>query len=140
MTQAKSHDRQLDGVAQTFWERHSDRILGAAALSVLLFGTVTYHILEEWSWVDSFYFSSVAVSTVGFGDLTPSTDASKLFTILYIFSGITIITVWLNMRLKRHANRIQKNRSLTPASGTAMLPPNEAPSGPDAGGFVNPKD
>jgi hypothetical protein len=65
-------------------------------------GTVAYHSIEDWSWVDSFYFSAVAGSTVGFGDLAPSTDASKLFTVLYIFSSITILGTFLNERLKHH--------------------------------------
>lgn len=34
--------------------------------------------------MDSLYFSVIAVTTVGFGDITPSTDASKLFTIFYV--------------------------------------------------------
>ncbi|MBG7606174.1 MAG: two pore domain potassium channel family protein [Actinobacteria bacterium] len=45
---------------------------------------MAYRILEDRSWVDSFCSCTVAVTTVGFGDLTPSTDASKLFTVFYI--------------------------------------------------------
>lgn len=137
MNDAKNGDGQLDAPSPTFWERHSNRILGVLALGVLVIGTVVYHLAEGWSWVDSFYFSSVAVSTVGFGDLSPSTDASKLFTVFYIFSGITIITVWLNMRLKRHATRVQQKRGFAPASGAPALPPNVTPSGTDTTGPVN---
>lgn len=61
-----------------------------------------------WSWVDAFYFSAVAVTTVGFGDLAPSTDASKLFTVLYIFSGVAIITLFLNDRLRRRERRVKQ--------------------------------
>ena len=125
------------GSSPTFWERHSNRILGASALSVLMVGTVVYHLLEDWSWVDSFYFSSVAVTTVGFGDLTPSTDASKLFTVFYIFSGLTIISVWLNTRLKYRATKAVKKRDITPASGVPVLPPNEMPTDPRAIGPVD---
>lgn len=98
------------GSAPTFWERHDNRILGASALSVLTVGTVVYHLLEDWSWVDSFYFSSVAVTTVGFGDLTPSTDVSKLFTVFYIFSGLAIVSVWLNARLKHRETKAARKR------------------------------
>lgn len=75
---------------------------------VLSMGTVGYRLLEEWSWVDAFYFSAVAVTTVGFGDLAPSTDASKLFTVLYIFSGVAIITLFLNDRLRRRERRVNQ--------------------------------
>ena len=84
---------------------HGFKILAASAMSVVLGATVVYRLLEDWSWVDSLYFSVVAVTTVGFGDLTPSTDASKLFTVLYILVGISLITAYLNMRLKRRATR-----------------------------------
>jgi hypothetical protein len=125
------------GSSPTFWERHSNRILGASAVSVLMVGTIVYHLLEDWSWVDSFYFSSVAVTTVGFGDLTPSTDVSKLFTVLYIFSGITIVTLWLNTRLKHRASRVATKRGFNPASGVPVLPPNEIPTNPGATGPVD---
>lgn len=77
-------------------------ILVGAVVAVLVVGTVGYHYLEGWSWVDAFYFSAVAGSTVGFGDLSPTTNASKLFTVLYIFSAMSIITTFLDQRLKYH--------------------------------------
>jgi voltage-gated potassium channel len=77
-------------------------ILAGAVLFVLAVGTVAYHYLEDWSWVDAFYFSSVAGSTVGFGDLSPTTNGSKLFTVVYIFSSMTIIATFLDQRLKYH--------------------------------------
>lgn len=47
--------------------------------------------LEHWTVVDALYFSIVTMSTVGYGDLTPTTTGSKAFTILYIFFGITMV-------------------------------------------------
>jgi hypothetical protein len=40
-------------------------------------GTIVYNFLEDWSWVDSLYFATVAVTTVGFGDLVPTGDGSS---------------------------------------------------------------
>ena len=89
--------------ASQAWNKNAFRYLAGLALMVLLIGTVVYRIIEDWSWVDSLYFSVVAVTTVGFGDLSPSTDASKLFTVLYILLGITIVTTFLNNRFKYKA-------------------------------------
>ncbi len=88
------------------WDAYSAHIIGIFSLVTLGVGTVVYHLLEDWGWVDSFYFSAVALTTVGFGDLSPSTDASKLFTVFYIFSGISLIGALLNELSKRHAKRI----------------------------------
>ena len=68
---------------------------------VLLIGTLVYSAIEGWSLVDSFYFSSVALTAVGFGDLTPSSDFSKIFTVFYIFSGIAIVASWIQVRTKQ---------------------------------------
>ncbi len=55
----------------------------------LLFGaTYFYYKLEGWSMVDALYFSVMTMSTIGYGDLVPSSNLSKLFTIVYAFLSI----------------------------------------------------
>jgi hypothetical protein len=93
---------------QVFIEEYAYRLLAGLAILLLATGTIVYRALEDWSWVDSFYFSAVAVTTVGFGDLTPTRDISKLFTVLYIFSGIGIITTFINLRLRRHGSAVSE--------------------------------
>jgi voltage-gated potassium channel len=61
------------------------------ALGTLLAGTLVYHWLEGWSYLDSLYFCVVSLATVGYGDYTPSTPIAKLFTIFYIINGIAIL-------------------------------------------------
>ena len=102
-----------DGQGASAWETYSTRIIGLFSLLALGTGTVVYRILEDWSWVDAFYFSAVALTTVGFGDLTPSTDVSKLFTVFYIFSGISLIGALLNEFMKRHARRMSARAAQT---------------------------
>ncbi|MFT5056870.1 MAG: voltage-gated potassium channel [Pseudoalteromonas distincta] len=65
-------------------------------LLVILGGSMTYHYLENWSWVDAIYFSVVTLTTVGFGDFAPKTDGGKIFTIFYIIIGIGIILSFIN--------------------------------------------
>ena len=43
------------------------------------------------TWFDSFYFTVVSVTTVGYGDITASSDAAKAVTILVIFFGFALI-------------------------------------------------
>lgn len=75
-------------------------------------GVLVYRLLEDWSWVDSLYFSVVTLSTVGYGDLTPQSDAAKLFTVFYIIVGIGIFAALVNFLIKRAAvNRLQKRLS-----------------------------
>jgi len=90
--------------------QHTFKILSGAVVLLLGIATVVYHILEGWGWVDSFYFSSVAVTTVGFGDLTPSTSGSKLFTVFYVLTGIGVVTTYLNERFYRLSGRVARRR------------------------------
>jgi voltage-gated potassium channel len=46
--------------------------------------------------VDAFYFSVTTLTTVGFGDLAPTTTIGKLFTVVYIFAGLSIILGFLD--------------------------------------------
>lgn len=53
-------------------------------------GILFYHFVEGWSVVDVVYFSICTITTVGYGDLTASTDGSKIFTIFYQFIGFAL--------------------------------------------------
>ncbi len=130
-----------DAEAASLWDRHSNRILGGAAVFVLLGGTVAYSVIEGWSLVDSFYFSSVALTAVGFGDLKPSSDFSKVFTVFYIFSGIAIVASWIQVRTKHRIGKRAQRKALdsgavAPIESVPLLaevpvdPPREA--GPSA--------
>lgn len=72
------------------WEIPAFRSALFLVIMTLLSGTIFYHTVEGWSWVDSFYFSVTTASTVGLGDLAPSTSIGKLFTSLYIFVGVGV--------------------------------------------------
>jgi voltage-gated potassium channel len=52
---------------------------------------VFYALVEGFTMIDAFYFSSMSLATVGFGDLVPTTDAGKIFTVVYVLSGIGIL-------------------------------------------------
>lgn len=95
---------------QTF-DRHIYRILlGVAALTIMI-GTIVYHFVEQYSWVDAYYMSVVTLATVGYGDYVPHTDFGKIFTTFYILIGIGIITTFINYTFRRRVNAIEKRRS-----------------------------
>jgi hypothetical protein len=59
-------------------------------------GTLFYHHIEGWSWIDSLYFCVITLATVGFGDFAPETRIGKLFTIFYLFLGIGTLLALIN--------------------------------------------
>ena len=55
--------------------------------------------------VDAFYFCAIALTTVGLGDLAPETTLGKLFTVVYIFTGISIILGFIDTVAKENIER-----------------------------------
>jgi voltage-gated potassium channel len=43
------------------------------------------------TFLDAFYFSVVTMTTVGFGDIAPITEAGRLLTVLMIITGVALI-------------------------------------------------
>ena len=77
---------------------------------ILGLGTIAYRFIEGWSWIDSLYFSVITLTTIGYGDFTPQTDAGKLFTIFYILLGLGMIlsfiqTVWSHFEEERRMKK-----------------------------------
>ncbi len=66
-------------------------LLLIAIFSVLSLGAVVFNFLEGWTFVDAFYFVTMTATTVGYGDLVPSTPVSKIITILYSLSIIPFV-------------------------------------------------
>ena len=85
------------------------RILLALVASLLVSGTTFFTLVEGWSVLDSFYFSVTTLTTVGFGDPAPATALGKIFTILYIFVGLSVIGGFINV-LAKHTFARQRRR------------------------------
>jgi hypothetical protein len=88
------------------------RVLLVAVFLVLATGTIVYMALEGWTLIDALYFSVVTLATVGFGDLHPTTDLAKLFTVGYILTGIGIIAAF--------ASELAKHRAVAPRMASRL--------------------
>jgi len=87
------------------FDKHIYRLLVLLALGTITTGTIVFHYVEKFPWVDSYYFSVITLSTVGYGDFTPHTTFGKIFVTFYIFVGVGIITTFISATMKRRANK-----------------------------------
>ncbi len=71
------------------------KALPVVAAALVLSGTLFYSRTEHWSLVESLYFSIVTLTTIGYGDLHPTTDGTRIFTVVYILVGLGVFVALL---------------------------------------------
>jgi hypothetical protein len=71
------------------------RAIFVALVTLLVSGTIFYSAEEGWSVIDAIYFCVMTLSTVGDGALRPTTDLSRLFTILYVVVGVGLFLAFI---------------------------------------------
>ena len=99
------------------WRHNPEfRSLVFLVLLTLLSGTLFYSQVEGWSVVDALFFCVTTLTTVGYGDLVPTKTIAKLFTMIYIFAGLSIIAGFINTIAKETIGRHTSGRSSSSSS------------------------
>jgi voltage-gated potassium channel len=65
-------------------------------LAVFAFGTLGYAVLEGYSPLEAFYMTAITLTTTGFGEVRPLSDAGRMFTIFLLFLGVGVIAFVLS--------------------------------------------
>ena len=90
--------RAFRGLARAIaavWRDPETKALPFVAGALVLTGTIFYWRFEDWTIVQALYFSVVTLTTVGYGDLTPTSDGTQIFTIIYILTGLGVLVALL---------------------------------------------
>lgn len=75
------------------------RFLAVFAVLVVVF-SVLFHVLMAWegqehSWITGFYWTLVVMSTLGFGDITFTSDVGRVFSVVVLVSGTLFLLIVL---------------------------------------------
>ena len=73
-------------------------------------GTVCYYLLQEEddaNFIDAFYLTMTTITTVGYGDVVPSSPAARYFTVLYACVG-TLFTANCVLKFNHAITNYQK--------------------------------
>ena len=87
--------RELGRALAAVWRDPETKALPVVAGALVLTGTLFYWRFEDWTIIEALYFCVVTLTTVGFGDLSPTTAGTQIFTIVYILTGFGVLVALL---------------------------------------------
>jgi voltage-gated potassium channel len=67
------------------------RFLSAALLGVAIAGTAGFHFIEHWSWFDGFYMVLITLTTIGYQEVHPLTQAGRYLNVGIILAGVGLL-------------------------------------------------
>ncbi|XP_066338041.1 two pore potassium channel b-like [Miscanthus floridulus] len=88
----------INGARPRFW------LVGILLLAYLLAGTAAFYLaMDDMSGdrsgnraLDVLYFCVVTMTTVGYGDIVPSSDVAKLLACVFAFAGVALVGAFLS--------------------------------------------
>ena len=87
--------RGLARAMHSVWSDPETKALPVVAGVLFLTGTLFYWRFEDWTIIQALYFCVVTLTTVGYGDLAPTSDGTQIFTIVYILTGLGVLVALL---------------------------------------------
>ena len=78
-------------------------------IGIVAIGTTFFHFVEGWGWLDSYFFTVVTISTVGYGKLVPVTAVGKIATTVLIFVGLGIFAVAIQQFAQYHMRKREEH-------------------------------
>ncbi len=83
---------------------------------MMLFGTLGYVWIDNFSIIDAFYQAGMTFTTVGFTEVAPISPAGRIFTIIFIFAGFGAFTfsmgLFIEVLKKGTLSKVLKERSM----------------------------
>ncbi|WP_052291952.1 potassium channel family protein [Natranaerobius thermophilus] len=100
-----------------------------AVFGLIAFGTFGYYLLTDLSLFDSLYMTVITISTVGYKEIGELSSTGRLFTIIIIFAGLSIVfyaftnitTFVIEGEFRDYFRRRAMNNKISQVSGHYIL-------------------
>lgn len=94
---------QLATILHSSQQKNNSRLLVRFVLILVfmfVFYSILFHVImlyenQYHSWITGFYWTLTVMSTLGFGDITFSSDLGRLFSMLVMLSGVIFLLIML---------------------------------------------
>ena len=73
---------------------------GVALLAVLAFGTTGYVVIEGWSVFDAAYMTVITMTTVGYSEVKPLSQAGRTFNLFVMLGGVGLMLYILTVAVQ----------------------------------------
>ncbi len=60
-------------------------------IALLIIGILGFRLISDYSWIDALYMTVITITTVGFEEVHPLDDFSKIFTVCLILTSVVIV-------------------------------------------------
>jgi len=67
------------------------QIVFSALTVVCLIGMLGFHLIEGWSWFDSFYMVLMTITTIGYSEIHPLSHAGRVFNVFVMIFGVGLV-------------------------------------------------
>lgn len=79
---------------------HNTRLLSLRTCALLFamslgLGMVGYHLIEGYDYSEAFYMAVITLSTVGYGEVRPLSEAGRWFTSAYVIANLGITAIFI---------------------------------------------
>lgn len=75
-----------------YWRSSYIRTIPAVLLVLTFGGTLGFRLLTAAPWLDCLYMAVITITTVGYREVVPATDAVKIFVVVYLVVGLGVFT------------------------------------------------
>ena len=106
--------RGLARALAAVWRDPETKALPVVAGALVLAGTLFYWRFEDWTVIESLYFCIVTLTTVGYGDFSPTTAGTQIFTIIYILTGFGVLVALLTSVAQQFIRLKHEDREARP--------------------------
>ncbi|MCY4145132.1 MAG: NAD-binding protein [Chloroflexi bacterium] len=76
--------------------RRQFRAASILILIVIPVGILGYMLIENRPWYEAVYLTIITLTTIGFGDIVPTTPLGQLFTLVLVFTGLGALAFFLS--------------------------------------------
>jgi len=67
------------------------RWIALALAALFVIGTAGFHVIEGWGWFDAFYMVLITVTTIGYSETHPLSEAGRVFNVAIIIGGVGLL-------------------------------------------------